>query len=128
MKSHSALPTCLLLLWTFAVSELAEGVKLTCPDGYWFEKEETGFLELSYRDDNTKEYKCTKNKTDAEGPESVKIFVKFRSKFCRKNCVFKTHNHLNNVFFFMIIHVSSGSDRQHLVSEGRGTNDHYQVS
>uniref|UniRef100_A0A669B9P9 Uncharacterized protein n=1 Tax=Oreochromis niloticus TaxID=8128 RepID=A0A669B9P9_ORENI len=77
MKNHFALPSCLLLLWTFTditVNELAEGIKVICPDSY--EPKETT---LEKRDNNTKEYTCTKSET-----EKLKIYVKFRS--C-DNCV-----------------------------------------
>uniref|UniRef100_A0A3Q4HDW9 Uncharacterized protein n=1 Tax=Neolamprologus brichardi TaxID=32507 RepID=A0A3Q4HDW9_NEOBR len=52
----------------------AYGIKVICPDSY--EPKET---KLEKRDNNTKEYTCTKSDT-----EKLKIFVKFRS--C-DNCV-----------------------------------------
>lgn len=164
MKSHSALPTCLLLLWTFAVfvscqdkskkdesplsvNELADGIKLVCTGGYHFEENITEIV-LAYRDNNTKEYECTK-KPDNTGadPESLKIFVKFRT--C-DNCIeLDTASIMGMIIgdvvatimvgvgiYLIASHARTGpvtstkksksSDRQHLVSEGRGTSDHYQ--
>ncbi|XP_013129293.2 T-cell surface glycoprotein CD3 delta chain isoform X3 [Oreochromis niloticus] len=149
MKNHFALPSCLLLLWTFTVfvscentditvNELAEGIKVICPDSY--EPKETT---LEKRDNNTKEYTCTKSET-----EKLKIYVKFRS--C-DNCVELDIMSIagmviGNVVATIVIGVgvyllasqtrtgpvvsnrkSKSSDRQHLVSESRGpSNDHYQ--
>lgn len=59
------------------VNELAEGIKVICPENY--EPKETI---LEKRDNNTEEYKC-KNSENKE----LKIYVKFRSKFRRINCV-----------------------------------------
>ncbi|XP_030600917.1 T-cell surface glycoprotein CD3 gamma chain [Archocentrus centrarchus] len=167
MKSHSALPTCLLLIWTFAVfvsckddppqilvSELAEGIKLICPTGYWIDQQNITELQLSYSDSNTNEYECIKKPTEsttdstaADVPESLKIFVKFRT--C-DNCIELDAASISGMIigdvvativvgvgiYLIASHARTGpvtstkksksSDRQHLVSEGRGTNDHYQ--
>ncbi|XP_063350095.1 T-cell surface glycoprotein CD3 gamma chain-like [Pelmatolapia mariae] len=149
MKNHFALPSCLLLLWTFTVfvscentditvNELAEGIKVICPENY--EPKETT---LEKRDNNTKEYTCTNSEK-----KEVKIYVKFRS--C-DNCVELDIMSIvgmviGNVVATTVIGVgvyllasqtrtgpvvsnrkSKSSDRQHLVSESRGpSNDHYQ--
>lgn len=52
------------------VNELAEGIKVICPDSY--EPKETI---LEKRDNNTKEYTCTNAQSG-----KLNIYVKFRSK------------------------------------------------
>lgn len=67
------------------VTELAEGIKVTCPAEYKFAHNNTATEEkLKTKDESTGEYICTKNTG-----ESIKIFVMFRSKFCINNCVVK---------------------------------------
>lgn len=70
------------------VNELADGIKLVCPTGYHIEGEGEGTKEkeLAYKDENTGEYKCLITDTTDENKKPLGIFVKFRCKFCRKNC------------------------------------------
>ncbi|XP_039478379.1 T-cell surface glycoprotein CD3 delta chain-like isoform X1 [Oreochromis aureus] len=161
MKNRFALPSCLLLLWTFTVfvscaekvpdsiitvTELAEGIKVTCPDGHTFKKHnDTVELKRQTKDEYTGEYTCTK--TD-DTSKYVTIFVKFRScDNCVELDIMSTVGMvIGNVVATIVIGVgvyllasqtrtgpvvsnrkSKSSDRQHLVTESRGpSNDHYQ--
>ncbi|CAI5694421.1 unnamed protein product [Oreochromis niloticus] len=90
MKNYFALPSCLLLLWTFIVfvscqdpkkpelqvKEVADGIELSCSDDKTDVTSNTKTdiatknLHLPYKDDNTGEYKCGDNDL---------IYVKFRT-------------------------------------------------
>lgn len=80
------------------VTELAEGIKVTCPAEYKFAHNNTATEEkLKTKDESTGEYICTKNTG-----ESIKIFVMFRSKFCINNCVVKC-DEKTSVFKFYVV-------------------------
>lgn len=64
------------------MTELAEGIKLTCPTGYKIDVD-NNTKELRREDKATGEYICKDDNSD----KKLAIFVKFRSKFCIKNCV-----------------------------------------
>lgn len=161
MKNRFALASCLLLLWTFTafvscedkepmiqVTELADGIKVTCPAEYKFAHNNTATeVTLKTKDESTGEYSCTKKNND-NSEESIKIFVMFRScDNCVELDIMSTVGMvIGNVVATIVIGVgvyllasqtrtgpvvsnrkSKSSDRQHLVSESRGpSNDHYQ--
>lgn len=83
------------------VTELAEGIKVTCPAEYKFAHNNTATEEkLKTKDEPTREYICTKINVNPE--ESIKIFVMFRSKFCINNCVVKC-DEKTSVFKFYVV-------------------------
>lgn len=80
------------------VTELAEGIKVTCPAEYKFADNNTATeVTLKTKDESTGEYICTKNTE-----ESIKIFVMFRSKFCINTCVVKC-DEKTSVFKFYVV-------------------------
>ncbi|XP_068563119.1 T-cell surface glycoprotein CD3 epsilon chain-like [Cebidichthys violaceus] len=149
------LAACLLLLWTLTapvscgakikVTEVSNGIKLSCNSGYHIEPKK--YIEgelLAYKDENSGEYTCV----DAEKPDDEeKVFVKFRT--C-DNCVELDTGSLvgmivGDVVATVMIGVAvyiiasqnrigpvtspkKSSDRQHLVPRevSRAPNDHYQ--
>lgn len=91
---------CTFLIFLFSqrpvelqVKEVADGIELACSDLSDVTNTKTEIkaksLHLPYRDNSTGEYKCGENDL---------IFVKFRSKFCRKTCV---HNMKRKCLIFL---------------------------
>lgn len=84
------------------VTELADGIKVTCPAEYKFAHNNTATeVTLKTKDESTGEYSCTKKNND-NSEESIKIFVMFRSKFCINNCVVKC-DEKTSVFKFYVV-------------------------
>lgn len=84
------------------VTELAEGIKVTCPAEHKFAHNNTATeITLKTKDESTGEYICTKKNND-NSEESIKIFVMFRSKFCINNCVVKC-DEKTSVFKFYVV-------------------------
>lgn len=81
------------------MKEVADGIALSCSDdkinvtSSGVNGVNTKSLHLPYKDDKTGEYKCGENDL---------IYVKFRSKFCRKTCV---HNMKRKCLIFFILFV-----------------------
>ncbi|XP_033487909.2 T-cell surface glycoprotein CD3 gamma chain [Epinephelus lanceolatus] len=96
MKCQLIFRAGLLLLWILTasvscadpeikVSELSDGIKLSCGDNYKIQSEnEVEVTELKYKDENTGEYKCVSSDPSSDPTEISKIYVKFRT--C-DNCV-----------------------------------------
>ncbi|XP_069003384.1 T-cell surface glycoprotein CD3 gamma chain-like isoform X2 [Embiotoca jacksoni] len=155
MKCHFFLPTCLLLLWTLTVTakdpeitveELENGIKLSCKEGFTIESENGTYEQtrtLTYRDDNTGEYRCKGSLSDVEH----KIYVKFRT--C-DNCIDLDEVSIAGIVIGEVVATTvigvavylvasqaqtgpvtsnkKGSDRQHLVpvDMSRNSDGHYQ--
>lgn len=76
------------------MKEVADGIELACSDQSDVTSNtktdiKTKSLHLPYRDNSTGEYKCGENDL---------IYVKFRSKFCRKTCF---HNMKRKCLIFL---------------------------
>ncbi|XP_038830136.1 T-cell surface glycoprotein CD3 delta chain-like [Salvelinus namaycush] len=90
----------LLVIWTMTVAEdtvpklkikveeSSDKIIVTCLDGYQFQSTNITAQTLEYKDENTNEYVCEKDKApvsdEDQGKDQVKIYVKFRT--C-DNCI-----------------------------------------